>query len=169
MPVTGSKSGARNGTLSLFIAGDTTVIAALEPFLSDISRQIFRFDSFGQATRFKLVYNMLGANILASFAEALARAEEFGLPMATVVETMSRNQQGRSSGVADSKGKLMMAHDYDNVQCALSTILKDVTYASEGCKNGTYPIGQATQAILRSVNNSGLGCKDMAAVYSYFR
>jgi 3-hydroxyisobutyrate dehydrogenase len=168
MPVTGSKGGARNGTLSLFMAGDTGVIDMLKPLLADISRQMFRFETIGQATRFKLVYNMLGANILVSFAEALARAEDFRLPLATVIEVMSKNQQGWSAGVAASKGTQMLTHDYADVQCALSTIYKDITYALKGSDKDTFHIGNTTQALIKSVIDEGLGEKDMATVFEYF-
>ncbi len=168
MPVTGSKGGARSGTLSLFISGDTGVIETLQPLLADISRQMFRFETIGQATRFKLVYNMLGANILVSFAEALARAEDFRLPLGTVIEVMSKNQQGWSAGVAASKGTQMLTHDYADVQCALSTIYKDITYALKGSDKDAFHIGNRTQALMKSVIDEGLGEKDMAIVFEYF-
>lgn len=128
-PVTGSKGGARNGTLTLFVGAERDSCGQFNDYVTAISSQQFWFGNFGDGMKFKLLYNALGGTILVALAEAIRCGLSAGIQKDTLLEALGTNVNGWSTAVARSKGSAMISGDHNTVDCKLSTLSKDLSYA----------------------------------------
>ena len=109
-PMTGSKIGARDGTLVFIVGGDEATVNRLKPLFAAMGKKIFRMGvtSKGQAT--KLAMNLQIALIYEGFAEALTLATKLGVEpkqlLSLIESTMVR------SGVVDYKGPFILNRDF---------------------------------------------------------
>jgi 3-hydroxyisobutyrate dehydrogenase-like beta-hydroxyacid dehydrogenase len=130
-PVTGSKIGARDGTLVFIVGGDEAVIERLKPLFAAMGKKIFRMGetSKGQAT--KLAMNLQIAMIFEGFAEALTLAAKLGVDaqqlLSLIEATMVR------SGVVDYKGPFILNRDF-TPNFPLRLMHKDIRLALEAAK-----------------------------------
>lgn len=110
-PVSGGPVRARDGTMSLMLAGDATVIARHDTVLSAISSRLFRLgDRIGDGARYKLVNNLVaGMNLIAS-SSAVALGIKMGLDPQTLVSLMSASS-GQSM-MLDDRLTRAIADDY---------------------------------------------------------
>lgn len=111
-PVSGGPQGARQGSMTIFLAGPATSDAE-DKLLADISGRIFRMKSYGQPALVKLLNNALATYNLAATARMLNLAAEHGVPAKELFEVI---------GV--STGRSWMSDNLIDVQYDL--LLKDV-------------------------------------------
>jgi len=110
-PVSGGPARARDGTMSLMLAGDARVIARHEAVLSAMSSHLFRLgERIGDGARYKLVNNLVaGMNLIAS-SSAVALGMKMGLDPQTLVSLMSASS-GQSM-MLDDRLTRAIANDY---------------------------------------------------------
>ena len=110
-PVSGGPARARDGTMSLMLAGDAQVIARHEAVLSAMSSHLFRLgERIGDGARYKLVNNLVaGMNLIAS-SSAVALGMKMGLDPQTLVSLMSASS-GQSM-MLDDRLTRAIANDY---------------------------------------------------------
>ncbi|SDF91243.1 NAD-binding of NADP-dependent 3-hydroxyisobutyrate dehydrogenase [Fontibacillus panacisegetis] len=163
-PVTGSKSGVENGTLTIFIGGAQKDIDNVSPVLNHLGKEIIRIGNTGDACKFKLVYNMLSGTILVAFAEALGLAKTMGIDLKLAGEILSKN--GWSKQVGSSKGERMISDLHGDVHCSLSNLAKDLHYAVEAASSceQMIPVSKIAAEMLSLARNSGWGDLDMSAI-----
>jgi 3-hydroxyisobutyrate dehydrogenase len=169
-PVTGSKKGAQEATLSLFLGGNVKDIAKVQPIFSAISTQQFYFGAHGSGSRFKLMYNLLGGSILVALAEAIGFAEKLGLDKQQVLSVLSESDQSWSSAAARSKGAQLVTRNHSDISVTLDIIRKDVSYALASAHNADYhpAIAHSVHQTLTRAQEDGLGKLDMSAVGNLF-
>jgi 3-hydroxyisobutyrate dehydrogenase-like beta-hydroxyacid dehydrogenase len=130
-PMTGSKIGARDGTLVFIVGGDEAAIERLKPLFAAMGKKIFRMGetSKGQAT--KLAMNLQIALIFEGFAEALTLAAKLGVDpqqlLSLIESTMVR------SGVVDYKAPFILQRDF-TPNFPLRLMHKDIRLALEAAK-----------------------------------
>jgi len=130
-PMTGSKIGARDGTLVFMVGGEGASIDRLGPLFAAMGKKIFRMGeaSKGQAT--KLAMNMQIALIFEGFAEALTLATKLGVDtqqlLSLIEATMVR------SGVVEYKGPFVLKRDF-TPNFPLRLMHKDIRLALEAAK-----------------------------------
>lgn len=78
-PVSGGPHGARQGSMTIFLAGPTSSEAE-DKMLANISGRVFRMQSYGQPALAKLLNNALATYNLAATARMLNLAAEHGVP-----------------------------------------------------------------------------------------
>ncbi len=110
-PVSGGPVRARDGTMSLMLAGDGAVITRHEAVLNAISSRLFRLgERIGDGARYKLVNNLVaGMNLIAS-SSAVALGVKMGLDPQTLVSLMSASS-GQSM-MLDDRLTRAIANDY---------------------------------------------------------
>jgi putative dehydrogenase len=111
-PVSGGPQGARQGSMTIFLAGPATADAD-DKLLADISGRVFRMQSYGQPSLVKLLNNALATYNLAATARILNLGAEHGVPSKDLFEVI---------GV--STGRSWMSDNFVDVQYDL--LLKDV-------------------------------------------
>jgi 3-hydroxyisobutyrate dehydrogenase len=99
-PVTGGPTVAAEGQLTVLAGGAEADIEAARPVLSALGPIIHYCGPLGTAALTKIVNNLVGVTNLFLFAEAMALADRYGLPLpqlAAIMETGS----GRNNGTKD--------------------------------------------------------------------
>ena len=88
-PVTGGRSGAENGTLTLLVGAEQATLADGRPVMEAYSQKIIHFGPPGAGTAYKLVVNLMVAVQAAALAEGVLLAEKAGLDLTQVAGTLA--------------------------------------------------------------------------------
>jgi putative dehydrogenase len=108
-PVSGGPQGARQGSMTIFLAGPATTDAE-DKLLADISGRVFRMHSHGQPALVKLLNNTLATYNLAATARMLNLAAEHGVPAKDLFEVIgvSTGQSWMSDNLIDVQYDLLL-------------------------------------------------------------
>ena len=88
-PVSGGTAGARDGTLTLMVAGQSSAVAEAAPVLECLGRIFQVGERVGQGQTMKVLNNLLAATSLASTAEVLALGAKAGLEPAGMLDIVN--------------------------------------------------------------------------------
>ena len=102
-PVTGLPDAAAAGKLTLLVGAEPADLKRARPFLAPLGTTIRHFGQVGSGTVYKLINNLLGAVQIASLAEGLAIAEQAGLDMTLVADTMATGAVASPQVIRHSK------------------------------------------------------------------
>ena len=110
-PMSGGPARARDGSMSLMLAGADDVQVQLAELLAALSSRIFRVGArVGDGARTKLVNNLLAGINLAGAAEALALADAMGLDLARTLDVIE--QSSGQSWIGSDRLRRAIAGDY---------------------------------------------------------
>ena len=169
-PVSGSKAPAANGALIFMAAGDrATFDAAADELAAMGKRSVFVADEVGEATKMKLVVNLIMGTQLAALAEGMALAEGAGLSAADLQAVL--DDGAMASPMVKLKGPLMAARSYAPA-FPLKYALKDMRFAlglPEAAALGLSTSHAATAAFAAADEEARLGESDFAAVMEVAR
>ncbi len=165
-PMSGGPARARDGTMSLMVAGAEAAWTAWQPLLQHLAARLFRIgERPGDGARTKLVNNLLAAINLAGAAEALALAQQLGLDGAKTLAVVSE-----SSGASWIGGdRLPRALQGDFAPRAHTTLLaKDSTLALAMAAQVRLqpPLGTVAAAQFQAALAAGFGGDDDARLLS---
>lgn len=168
-PMSGGPQRARDGTMSLLVAGADAVVERCLPLLGQLSSRIFRIGSrAGDGARTKLVNNLLAAANLAAAAEALALAQRLGLDAATTMAVIE--QSSGQSWIAGDRVRRLLAGD-TTVQARVALLAKDSALALAAARDvdvdaARLPVSQAAAATFAAALQLGLADADDSALFS---
>jgi len=128
-PVTGLPDAAAAGKLTLLVGAEPSDLELARPYLVPLSTTIRHFGAVGTGTVYKLINNLMGAIQIAGLAEGLAMAEQAGLDMKLVLESIE-------TGVAASPqvvrhARRMVARNFAGASFTATLRHKDAAYAVE--------------------------------------
>jgi 3-hydroxyisobutyrate dehydrogenase len=89
-PVSGGQAGAQNGGLTVMVGGDEQAFARAKPFISTYARSVNRIGPSGAGQLAKMVNQIAIAGMLQALAEAIDFAQNAGLDLPVVMETISK-------------------------------------------------------------------------------
>jgi len=130
-PMTGSKIGARDGTLVFIVGGDEAPIERLKPLFAAMGKKIFRMGETGKGQATKLAMNLQIAMIFEGFAEALTLATKLGVDTQQLLQLIEATMV--RSGVVDYKGPFVLQRDF-TPNFPLRLMHKDIRLALEAAK-----------------------------------
>ena len=161
-PVTGSKNGAAAGTLLLMCGGSGEAFAAAKPVLDAVSAKAIHVGDVAQASRMKLVGNLVIAHMVEALSEGAALAQEAGVGIDKLLEVIQSS--GFASPFWDFKGKALAAHDF-STHFSVDLMHKDLTLAlAEGAALGVaLPGTAAIREVYQMARARGLGARDIIA------
>jgi len=110
-PVSGGDIGARNGTLSIMVGGDATVVAALQPLWDVLGSTVVHQGGPGAGQHTKMVNQTLVAAGMVGICEALLYAANAGLDPTTVLESVGSGAAG--SWALSNLAPRIIAGNYD--------------------------------------------------------
>jgi 3-hydroxyisobutyrate dehydrogenase len=167
-PMTGSKEGAENGTLTLLVGAEPPDLEKVRPVLEAFSARIFRFGPPGKGTEYKLVNNLMLAAQTLSTAEGIALAQRAGLGLPAVAEAIQAGAM--ASPIIKAKLPSMLKQDFSDTQFALRWMLKDLRYALELARElgVQLPMLENTCARYAEAEARGWGDQDYAVVAKLF-
>ncbi|MBI5265115.1 MAG: NAD(P)-dependent oxidoreductase [Bradyrhizobium sp.] len=126
-PVTGLPDAAASGKLTLLVGADPADLERARPFLEPIGSSIRYFGAVGSGTVYKLINNLMGAIQIAGLAEGLAIAEQAGLDMNLVLESIQNGVAASPQVLRHSKR--MVARDFADATFTAALRHKDAAYA----------------------------------------
>ncbi len=126
-PVTGLPDAAAAGKLTLLVGAETNDLEVARPFLAPLGTTIRHFGAIGAGTVFKLINNLIGAVQIASLAEGLRIAEEAGLDMQLVQQSLASGAVASPQVVRHSAR--MVARDFAGASFTAALRHKDAHYA----------------------------------------
>jgi 3-hydroxyisobutyrate dehydrogenase-like beta-hydroxyacid dehydrogenase len=138
-PVSGGIKGAREGTLSLMVAGPPPVWERIEPLLRVFGKPFFMGANPGAGQTMKLVNNLLGACAIAITAEGMTLGAKAGLDPARMIEVLNVSS-GRSSATQDKWPRSVLPRTFD-FGFAAGLCLKDVRLCLAAAESLGVPLG----------------------------
>lgn len=167
-PVLGSVVPASQGALTVLVSGDQNAYEAVKPLLEKIGKTIFYLGGESQATKMKLVNNLVLGTLMATCAEAVAYGEAVGLDRATVVDILLAGA-GNSMVLNGKKAKLV--NEDFSTHFSSSLIYKDLHYLQDLAKSLKRPLftGSAVKELYGMTFAKGIEGEDFSAIYKLFR
>lgn len=167
-PVSGTVKPAQDGTLIILAGGNDADIDAAEPVLKTMGKAIVRCGAIGQATRMKLVLNLMLAGMMQCLAEGLSLAETQNLDGSAVLAAIGGGPLG--AGLYQMKGGMMLNDDFGK-QFPVDLMFKDLNLVLDTAGNSRLPLPMtaAVRETFSAARGLGYGNEDMAAVIKVLR
>jgi 3-hydroxyisobutyrate dehydrogenase-like beta-hydroxyacid dehydrogenase len=156
MPVTGSRTGAENGTLTLLAGGNEKKLELLKPDLKAISERVMYFGKAGSGIRFKLILNMLFGIHMTGLGEALKIAEATGMDIQKVGDALAEKPGGTTTNL----GWQSYQKTPDPINFSVRWITKDLKYAKRLAKALETPLLDKTLEKYEGAVKEGRGDED---------
>ena len=163
-PMSGGPARARDGTMSLMLAGDEAVCVQYAALIAALSSRVFRVGvRVGDGARTKLVNNLLAGINLVGAAEALAMARQMGLDAARTLAVIE--QSSGQSWIGSDRMQRALAGDYAP-RAHLTLLEKDTALAVQAAAAAGFegPLGAATRDVFARASAAGLADLDDAAL-----
>jgi len=167
-PVSGTVKPARDGTLVVLAGGEEADVAAAEPLLQTMGKAVVRCGAAGQATRMKLVLNLMLGGMMQCLAEGLSLADSQGIDGKSVLEALAGGPMG--AGLYQMKGGMMLGDEFTK-QFPVDLMFKDLNLVLEtaGQAHLPLPMTAAVRETFSAARGLGYGDEDMAAVIKVLR
>ncbi len=168
-PMSGGPARAREGRMSLMVAGAQPVVAAQHGLLHALADPVFLVgERVGDGARTKLVNNLLAGILLVGAAEALALAERLGLDAARTLDVIERSSG--QSWIGTDRMRRALAGD-TAPRAHVTLLAKDtrLAVAAAHAAGFTGPLGPAATAVFARALAAGLAEQDDSALLQLLR
>jgi 3-hydroxyisobutyrate dehydrogenase len=168
-PISGGPQRAREGVMSMMLAADPAQLARLKLLLDRMAARCFEISSqHGDASKAKLVNNLVAGINLAAAAEGLALARELGMDERQMLALMSASSG--QSWIGDDRLRRALDDDYEP-RAQTHVLTKDLTLATGLAREHGYPVplGEQALALFRAACQAGHRDEDDAALLKYRR
>jgi 3-hydroxyisobutyrate dehydrogenase-like beta-hydroxyacid dehydrogenase len=161
-PVTGSKLGARDGTLLVMAGGPEDVFRAAEPLLAVFAKKSILVGPHGAGAMMKLIGNTIISFMLEGLSEGAVLGAHAGIPLEKILEVIQAS--GFASPYWAFKGGAMSRRDFET-HFSLDLLHKDQALAlAEGRARGVALPGLAAVHEMASKARAlGFGSEDISA------
>jgi len=148
-PVSGSREGAQQGTLSIMAGGDPQLFKKVRPILSAMGTTLVHVgDHCGDGQTVKLVNQLLASGHTLIMSEALLFAQAGGVDLAKTLEAVSAGAAG--SWMLANRGPQVIRRDFSPA-FSIDLQLKSL------------------EAVLAAASNNGVPVPTTAQLYQYYR
>jgi 3-hydroxyisobutyrate dehydrogenase-like beta-hydroxyacid dehydrogenase len=167
-PVTGSRIPAEKGELVFLVGGNEAVLEQVKPLLNLMGKDVLYQGETGKGSAMKLVINLMLAQSMAVFSEAVNLAEALGLQRETVMDTLLNGPT--AAPFLKGKREKMEHQDY-SADFPLYLIQKDLQLVSQAAYESSLslPIANVTKEIYAMAKQHGLGDSDFSAIYNFYQ
>ena len=161
-PVTGSKEGARTGTLLAMIGGSHPLYERLQPILAVFAKTTVYVGPIGSASILKLIGNTLISFMLEGLAEGAVLGAAAGIPLEKILEMVQAS--GFASPYFAFKGGAMVRRDFET-HFSLDLLHKDQKLMLEEASSRHVPLPglEAIHQVTGRARSLGFGAEDIAA------
>ncbi len=162
-PMSGGPQRARDGQMSLMVAGPEAAFRRCLPLLRELASRVFCIGARpGDGARTKIVNNLLAAINLAGMAEALALADRLGLDAATTLGVIE--QSSGQSWIGSDRAHRWLARDA-SVRARVALLAKDSALALAAAPaDAELPLGRVAAEAFAQAVAAGLTDADDAAL-----
>jgi|TARA_B110000971_G_scaffold1819_1_gene2058 putative dehydrogenase len=137
-PLSGNRLAALEGKLSAYLSGENNNKDLIKEILEVFCTKVTDVGEFGNGTKMKLIGNILNLVHNAVAGEVMALGIKSGLDPEMIYDAISGTFS--SSGVFESRGKLMVEEDYEKEGMNFSTPIKDSTFITDLSKKYMVPL-----------------------------
>ena len=166
-PMSGSPARARDGSMSLMVAGTDAAVDRCSALLNALSSKVFRISQrVGDGARTKLVNNLLAGINLVGAAEVMALATRLGLDQARTLDVIA--QSSGQSWIGMDRMRRAVAGDF--VPRAHMTLLAKDTGLAQDCARSVgfdSPLGALAHRVFAAAIEAGLAELDDAALLQF--
>jgi putative dehydrogenase len=168
-PMSGGPARAREGSMSLMLAGADAVVARCQPLLDALSGKVFHISQrVGDGARTKLVNNLLAGINLVGAAEVMALASRMGLDLNRTLDVVE--QSSGQSWIGSERMRRAIAGDLAP-RAHMTLLAKDTRLAVEAAQHAGFdgPLGGVASAVFARAVAAGLQDLDDAALLGFLQ
>jgi 3-hydroxyisobutyrate dehydrogenase len=164
-PVSGGPGGAKSGTLTIFVGGESEAVERVRPVLETLGKNIYHMGGAGMGQAAKLCNQLLSGGIMVLTSEAMVLAEKIGLDRELLAEAVGVSS-GASTVLAARFPKFVLDDNFE-AGFFLELMRKDMGLGlDQGRREGIrLELSEAAQRFYDSAHEQGLGREDFCAVY----
>ncbi|SBT16992.1 2-hydroxy-3-oxopropionate reductase [Marinomonas gallaica] len=163
VPVSGGQAGAENGVLTIMIGGSQADIDEAQPVLECFAKAYTRMGEVGAGQLTKMVNQILVGGVLSGLSEGIRFAQQAGLDIETLVETLKYGAAG--SWQLENRGATMAKDEFD-FGFAIEWMHKDLGIAlAQAQRMGlTLPYTQVIDSDYQGLIEDGRGRQDTSVL-----
>lgn len=168
-PMSGGPARARDGSMSLLLAGADAVVQRHAEVLAALSSQVVRLGQrLGDGARTKLVNNLLAGINLVGAAEAMALAVSLGLDARRTLDVIECSSG--QSWIGSDRLPRALAGDL-SPRAHMTLLTKDTRLACEAAAAAGFhgPLGERVASVFRMACEGGLSELDDAAMWMFLQ
>jgi putative dehydrogenase len=166
-PMSGGPARARDGSMSLMVAGSPPAMEAAQAVVSALSERVFHVGTRpGDGARTKLVNNLLAGINLVGAAEALAMAKALGLDPARTLGVIE--QSSGQSWIGSDRMRRTIAGDLAP-RAHMTLLRKDTALAVQAGADAGFagPLGPIAREMFQRAVDAGLADLDDGALLQF--
>lgn len=165
--VLGNAQHAKDGELRFMIGGTSEDVAALEPAIEPLAKEVVHLGRGGMGATAKLALNLLMGVQMQALVEAIAFGERAGLDRGTLIRLIAAG--GYSSPMMKFKAGVMARRAFEKPDFRLKLMRKDLGLVLDETQRLGVPMPTtaASHDWLTAAQNRGLGDHDVAALLAY--
>ncbi len=162
-PVSGSRTPAEQGSLVLLVGGDPSAIDRVAPILS-VWGAIHRTGGPGSGAATKLIFNQLGAHMMAGLAGAMVLGKALGLDPVDLLASIDRG--AFRSPLFAHKGARIAEGRFAPADFTVELLRKDQDLVLEAARFAgvSLPTLEAVRALIDRAVMEGDGARDLCAI-----
>jgi 3-hydroxyisobutyrate dehydrogenase/glyoxylate/succinic semialdehyde reductase len=165
-PVLGTKKPAQEGQLVFYVGGNKEDVETLKPYFKIMGKAVKHIGDHGMGASFKMVVNLLVAQNIIIFSEAIALGRALGFSRKMLFEMLL---DGPMAAPYLSLKRPKIEEGIYEADFPLKWMHKDLhLVALTAYENGVaLPTTNAAKEVFLQAKQSGLGEKDFAAIFDY--
>lgn len=165
-PVAGTKPHAENAELVFFVGAEMDLLEEVKPLLEHMGKKVLRIGNTGQGAAFKMIVNMMLAQSMVVFSEAVLLGERMGIDKEFLLNTVPNLVV--SAPFTKFKAEMVRQANYD-VQFPLEWMHKDLHLATQTAYELQQPLYLAnlSKELFAAANQQGMGRLDFAAIHAF--
>lgn len=160
-PISGGAAGAKNGTLTLMVAGKPEAVDRVRPLFDAFGKVFIVGEAPGQGQLLKLLNNMLSTTAFAITSEAFVAGVKGGLDPEVMMSVINAGS-GKNGATLDKFPKHVLPGTYD-FGFPVSSVCKDIGLAVEECQALGVPmwLGSAARQLWNVAAQQDGGDRDL--------
>lgn len=160
-PISGGAEGAKNGTLTLMVAGKPEAVDRVRPLFDAFGKVFIVGEAPGQGQLLKLLNNMLSTTAFAITSEAFVAGVKGGLDPQVMMSVINAGS-GKNGATLDKFPKHVLPGTYD-FGFPVSSVCKDIGLAVEECQALGVPmwLGSAARQLWNVAAQQDGGDRDL--------
>ena len=165
-PVAGTKPHAQNAELVFFVGADESVLSTIGPLLDYMGKKTIRIGEPGMGASYKMLVNVMLAQSMIVFSEAVLLGEKMGIDKDFLLNTLPNLVV--SAPFTKFKAEMVRQDDYE-VQFPLEWMQKDLHLAAVTAYEHQQPLYLANVAkeLFAAARKQGMGRLDFAAIHRF--
>lgn len=165
-PVSGSKVPAENAELIFLVGGEAETLNIIQPYLNMMGNKTLHIGDIGKGASYKMMVNMMLAQSMVVFSEAILFGEKMGISKDFLLNTVPNLIV--SPPFTKAKAEAIRNDNYDT-QFPLEWMHKDLHLATLTAYELNQPLFMANLAkeLYAGANKNGRAREDMSAIFKY--